>query len=87
MFLDLKVFVLFPADSEDSWTAQNEMQNPWCGFHHYHSGSINVSGFLCGQVILVDDLGSLTIFQAVNFDINSNDDVGGGLCVCLQHSK
>lgn len=86
MFLDLKVLVSFPANSDDSWTAQNEIQSLWCGFHHCHSGGVNVTGFLCGQV-LVDDLGSLTIFEAVNFDINSDDDVAEGLYVYLQQSK
>lgn len=32
----------------------------------------------------MDDLGSLTIFEALNFDIDSDDDVAEGLYVYLQ---
>lgn len=63
------------------------MQDPWRAFHHYHSGSVNVTGFLCGLVLWVDDLGSLTISEALNFDIDSDADVAGLLCGFLQHSK
>lgn len=69
MFLYLKVLGLVSAKSANRWVGTAEQlrmgsKTPGVLSTHYCSDSMNVSGFLCGLVLLVGDLGSLNHFSS-----------------------